>query len=202
MSQTPKSPWSTATAIASIDDLLELHDRDFVEAAYLIMLRRPVDPSGCAYFVRRLRLGYSRVALLDQMLKSPEANPQWEQVGRLRETLARYRAARRSLKGWWWLYNDPEVGKRRALMRIRALHNEVGRVGHEMRAAVAELRCEQKSMHELVLTLLQSMPERNAPQRSPGAAGSLPPLHDRTTYDVREIDLSRSGHNVLKALRF
>lgn len=187
--------------VRSINDLMELYDAAFVEAAYHAMLRRGADPSGKEYYLRRLRAGYGRIAVLDQMSKGDEANPRWEEVSGLRRVLHRYRAARRSLGGWWWLLTDAEVGRSRRFRRVRTLNNAVGRLRQETVQALASMQRDQEVLRDLMLTLLQS---------GSGQGGASGPRHgsniveeprNRTAYDVRELDLSRSGRAVLRSLR-
>jgi hypothetical protein len=55
-----------------IKDVLTLHDADFVRAAYRLVLKREVDPSGEQTYVSLLRAGYDRCRLLGDLATSEE----------------------------------------------------------------------------------------------------------------------------------
>jgi Domain of unknown function (DUF4214) len=55
-----------------INDFMHLHDKAFVNAAYLAILRRQPDPAGAEYYSNRIRSGVSRQNILAQLLQSPE----------------------------------------------------------------------------------------------------------------------------------
>jgi hypothetical protein len=58
---------------ASLGELLELHDEDFVRAAYLLILGRAGDTEGRAFYVRRIRSGARREEIVVEMASSVEA---------------------------------------------------------------------------------------------------------------------------------
>ena len=55
-----------------LTDFLVLHDRNFVRAAYLAVLRREPDPQGAENYLTLVRAGEHKAKLLDQFLKSDE----------------------------------------------------------------------------------------------------------------------------------
>ena len=57
----------------SLKALLQLHDSQFVECAYLTLLRRQPDAEGLNYYLGRIRGGVSKIQILGQLLNSPEA---------------------------------------------------------------------------------------------------------------------------------
>ena len=63
---------NASTASASLEELLSLHDSQFITAAYLTILKRPVDDDGLAGYLRHLRDGMSKAELLAVLARSPE----------------------------------------------------------------------------------------------------------------------------------
>jgi hypothetical protein len=58
---------------SSLAELLSLEGRDFVRSAYANVLGREADPEGEVYYAHRLAGGHSKVEILHQMRRSPEA---------------------------------------------------------------------------------------------------------------------------------
>jgi cell division protein FtsL len=56
-----------------VQDFSHFHDNEFLQAAYLAVLRRSPDPLGEKYYLDKIRGGASRVRILAQLLKSSEA---------------------------------------------------------------------------------------------------------------------------------
>lgn len=83
----------------SLAGLLSLQNEDFVEAAYEAVLGRDSDPVGRAYYIARLRTGYSKLSVLHQLRGSgePQHGPATPGLSR---ALFRYRLGRLPLIGW------------------------------------------------------------------------------------------------------
>ena len=62
-----------SSGIYQLNDFLCLYDKEFVQAAYVAILKRPVDPQGLTYYLQRVRSGVSKERILAQILKSTEA---------------------------------------------------------------------------------------------------------------------------------
>jgi hypothetical protein len=56
-----------------LDELISLPGDDFVRAAYLTILGRALDEEGQGHYRRRLRQGFSKAAVLDDLIRSKEA---------------------------------------------------------------------------------------------------------------------------------
>lgn len=83
----------------SLARLLSLQNEEFVEAAYEAVLGRDPDTEGHAYYLARLRSGYSKLSVLFQLRGSGESRHRPDVPG-LSRTLARYRLGRLPLIGW------------------------------------------------------------------------------------------------------
>lgn len=56
-----------------IRDFYNIHDAEFVQVAYLAILKRSPDTLGERYYLNRIRSGISKENILIQIIKSPEA---------------------------------------------------------------------------------------------------------------------------------
>ncbi|MEJ7933112.1 DUF4214 domain-containing protein [Sphingobium sp. AN558] len=196
-------------SIRSVVDLMEWFDRPFVELAYRVMLKRPPDPEGMRYYLKRLRAGHSRTAVLDQLWKSPESDPLWDQVRDLEATLTRFRKSRRFLTGAWLRWSDPEIGTRASFRRARSRDNMLGHIRHDIRDASNALAAGQDSLRELATTLLNQqnvllasgLHAQGLAQAPAKVAGAPHNPRLRSVYDVRDVDLSSSGRRTMNTLR-
>ena len=59
-------------AAESVEQLLSLHDDEFVRCAYLTVLRRPADTGGFANYLAELRQGTAKEKILVELADSPE----------------------------------------------------------------------------------------------------------------------------------
>jgi len=83
----------------SLAGLLSLQNEEFVDSAYDAILGRDPDDEGRAYYVARLRTGYSKLSVLGQLRSSDEPllGPG---VPGLARAISRYRLGRLPLIGW------------------------------------------------------------------------------------------------------
>ncbi|TPG51625.1 DUF4214 domain-containing protein [Sphingomonas glacialis] len=185
-------------SMTSIEKILQWHDTIFVEIAYHVMLQRPADTAGSTYYVDRLRRGRSRIEVLDQLGKSPEASPLLARVKGLEAALKAYRASRPLFAGFWRRWKDPEIGNRAAFARARAMTNSLERTRQEIILAFGDLLAAQRDLSLLVSR--QSV----APAASTESARTIPVSHVPrvvTIADVREIDFHSNERRVFHALR-
>ncbi|MDV3096570.1 FkbM family methyltransferase [Burkholderia cenocepacia] len=125
--QPPQSRTTTAMdTIEHVDQLLDMHEGAFVQAAYRALLGREPDLEGLRYYLGRLRQGYEKSDLIAQIATSPEArtNGKAELPG-VSLILARKRSANR------W-YKRLFTGDRHAARQINRLESELGRLGRQI----------------------------------------------------------------------
>lgn len=182
----------------SVIELLDMHDTKFVEKTYEVIFNRQPDPGGLTYYVGRLRTGYSKISVLDQFSKSPEAGMAQVTVSGLREKLNEYRSARRSIWGLWARRYHPVFGMAPRLRSARALENAVGRGREDMLTACQRLSAESEILRGLIYTLMEQRSiTTDAVVSQPDQTNAL---RARTIADVREFDLPVIGRNILSAL--
>ncbi|WP_081072604.1 FkbM family methyltransferase [Burkholderia cepacia] len=125
--QPPQSRTTTAMdTIEHVDQLLDMHDGAFVQAAYRTLLGREPDLEGLRYYLGRLRQGYEKSDLIAQIATSPEArtNGRAELPG-ISLVLARKRSANR------W-YKRLFTGDRHAARQLNRLESELDRLGRQV----------------------------------------------------------------------
>ncbi|MDP2368657.1 DUF4214 domain-containing protein [Rhodoferax sp.] len=87
---------------ASVGDLLVLHGRMFLTAAYVALFKREPDPDGFARYIALLQSGASRTFVLTELFRSPEAREKGSEVRGLVKAIAQYEKAQRKSWGGWY----------------------------------------------------------------------------------------------------
>lgn len=198
---------SGGKARITFTEVMRLYDEAFVKAAYLLILGRVADPNGLEYYAGRLRRGYSRISVLDQLTKSSEALEDWKKQPGLDEAIKRFRTSRR-LKGWRLALTDTELGRTPSLRRARVLQNSVAGQRHHLEESLAKLSEQHEVVRHMVTQLghdqLQSDDDGLSRTRE-GAhrrASRTPHLRSRRLHEIRSMDLSSSARSVLDDLQF
>jgi hypothetical protein len=114
----------------SIDDLLNLNDVEFIEAAYQTILLRPMDVDGLDTYLARLHDGEPRTNILAALMNSDEAKAKSPQLPWSPEELRSYAASRRTAWERW---------------PFRAI--SPGEGARELRWARREIQAAQKKLH-------------------------------------------------------
>lgn len=169
----------------SFPEMMNLHDELFVEAAFRAVLGREVDANGLQYYVGRLRKGFSRISVVDQLVRSPEARTNWSKLSGLEPEIGRYRRAM-GLKGWRLALRDPELGRLPAHRRTRMIQNSLGAQRQLLEEALQ--RVEAGAHQHPAVTQLPSLLASSGTHRHAGEL-QLGALSPRSINDVRRIDL-------------
>ena len=91
LSHLPKSKTDKAQNLA---ELLQYHDRQFIECAYLTLLGRHPDITGMKYYLGRLQSGVSKIQILDQILSSTEGKRSSANLPGLRTAIQRFKLSK------------------------------------------------------------------------------------------------------------
>ena len=75
----------------TLDDLLQCHDRQFVESAYRLILGRNADTEGLQFYLTRLRSGIKKLEIVSELSKSDEALARGGALKGLRSSLRWHR---------------------------------------------------------------------------------------------------------------
>jgi predicted SAM-dependent methyltransferase len=76
---------------ATLDDLLQCHDRQFVESAYRLVFARRADAEGFRFYLARLRGGIKKLDIVRELSKSDEALARGRELQVLRGSLRWHR---------------------------------------------------------------------------------------------------------------
>lgn len=197
-----------ARSARSVAALFEWSDVPFLELAYRVMLRRPMDAEGQDYYLRRLRYGHSRTAILDQLRKAPEADPLWHQIKDLQAVLDRYRQSRRFFAGAWLRWTDPDIGTTPAIIRSRILENALGRMRQDTAEGHSHVRAEQVAIQEKTNIALRQLSILRSENFSAKQDSVSMPVHDTQhqesagIFDWTSMDLSATSARVAEAMKF
>lgn len=179
----------------SFDYLMELHDEDFVQAAYELLLKRKADITGIRYYTQRLRRGYSRASVLKQLVDSSEIRTDWRKIEGLAEEIDRYRRSR-TLWGWRSTLNDLELGRTLAQRQARILQNNLGAQRRLLSHATREIH---RDVTELLNQAQTPENERAIDDRS---AHRFQPPRPRSISEIREADLPDHIRTFVRQLDF
>jgi FkbM family methyltransferase len=80
--------------ITNLNELLDLFDEDFVRAAYLAVLGRPVDPGGLTNYLTQIRRGEPKQNIISELATSAEGRNRSHQMRDLPELIKQYRPRR------------------------------------------------------------------------------------------------------------
>lgn len=120
--------------VYQLAEFLVLHDRSFVRAAYLAILRREPDPDGAENYLTQVRSGEHKAKLLSQFLDSPEARQHRTQIHGLQAHLRIIRLCELPIVGRFLsaLFFMATVNSH--LRDLRVLENHVIRIAEESQA--------------------------------------------------------------------
>lgn len=119
------------TANSAIE-LMELHDREFVDCAYWTLLGRAADLDGLAHYRGHLRRGTPKAQLLWHLARSGEGQAHGASLPGLKAVFRLYRRARLPLFGWFFVLVGQAEGTSRAARRRRALENSIWAVEQDL----------------------------------------------------------------------
>jgi hypothetical protein len=112
----------TSTEPSGVQDLLLLDDDDFLRAAYRVLLEREPDPEGRSIYSDLVRSGVSKMYVIRELYRSPEASTKSIRLPGLARALQHYeKANRRTWVGWYYRNVKGVESDVPAEIRIRAL---------------------------------------------------------------------------------
>lgn len=125
---------ATAPVVAadSLQTLLRYQGQQFVECAYLTLLKRPADPEGLNYYLSRLLAGVPKIRILGQFIASPEAKTEGVSIPGLRSAVRWYRIAQVPLLGMGIRCCREIEGNSVAECRLRAVEQRIFRLGQDV----------------------------------------------------------------------
>jgi hypothetical protein len=121
-----------ANGIYEFEDFEAQHDRSFVRAVYVAILRRDPDREGENFYLQQLRSGYSKAKLLNTILRSAEAKKAHTVVRGLATQLLWIRACEFPVLGRLVAAVLFMVSINEHMRDLRALENHVIRLAEEL----------------------------------------------------------------------
>lgn len=161
---------------ASLFDLLQRHDLDFVSCAFVTLLGREPDPTGQEYYVRRLRAGVAKSKLLWQIRRSREGQAHNPAIAGLDRYLKRASWGRLPLIGWIARKALKTEADDRLATLQRAVLNELG----ALREQVATLPTARARSKKKGQNLMESTEEEQLLEQVKRTL----PNSARTSFDV------------------
>lgn len=125
----------TSDAVSTLNELLKRHNNEFVEYAYLTLLKRAPDPEGYKFYLALLRAGVPKIQILGQLLYSSEARAGGVELPGLRGAVRKQKIARLPLVGTVLRLFVEVEGNSVFENRLRAVEQQVFMLGHELRLA-------------------------------------------------------------------
>ena len=113
------------TTISTLPELLACNDQQFVHCAYETLLRREPDPEGMAYYLGRLRTGFSKMTVVAQLRLSDEGKNYVPDLPDLDAAIKRHQKGRYPLIGWFFRQFSNMDGDSSSERRLRAIQNQI-----------------------------------------------------------------------------
>lgn len=109
----------------TLSELCACSDADFIDQAYQSILGRAADPVGRSHYLERLRTGWSKLTILQQLRQSAEGRKANLDVPGLEAALRRHGASTNLLIGWLVRLFTKREGDTRAERTQRAIANQL-----------------------------------------------------------------------------
>ena len=144
----------TASTLA---ELLDHHDRRFVQCAYHTLLHREPDDQGMTYYLDRLRKGYSKMQLVAQLCLSKEGKTQTTQLTGLALAIQDYRRAQNPFLGIIFKWLKGTEGDGPIERKLRSISNQIFLLNDDNNHRFNQLETTLTSLHNLVVQQTQAI---------------------------------------------
>lgn len=114
---------SEALSITTLNELLASNGQQFVRSAFQTILGREPDPEGLAYYLTRLRAGYSKMRTVQQLRMSKEGYANEARLPGLDAAISRYRRGHYIAIGWLFRLIDGTESNHPIERKLRAIEN-------------------------------------------------------------------------------
>ena len=113
------------TTASTLPELLAYNDQDFVQCAYQSILGREPDSEGMAYYLSRLRTGYSKMRIVAQLRFSNEGRKTAAQLTGLDTAIQHYQKEKLPLIGWLFRSFNRSDGNSPTERSLRSIENHL-----------------------------------------------------------------------------
>lgn len=109
------------STIVTIDEIIALHDDDFINTAYRLLLKRNPDPEGFQYYLNRIRKGIKKIDILDQLRTSSEGKKYSKSLVGLDNVIRQYKRSQWPIVGGLLTSNQTKAMQ----LKLQALKNKL-----------------------------------------------------------------------------
>lgn len=113
------------TTVNILDELISLHDQDFVQSAYQILLDRAPDPEGLHYYLARIRKGISKEEIVAQLGQSSECKSRKVKIAGLNKLIKHHRRLKTPFLGMFLRLLGPKKVERDIQQKLRVIENKL-----------------------------------------------------------------------------
>lgn len=187
--------------ITSVPQLLALHDRTFVHAAYWSVLGRQPEPAGESFYLARLRSGVHKLQILKQMRRSAEGRAFVPAVAGLDRAIRRHVWATRPIIGPIVRLLTGEDGNGAMHRQLRVLVNVIGGMQAEQAGVPAELAGLRGDQAALAAALQNVTANGIMPQHPAHSDGAAPPQPPSLQLAPMPTALDSAERRILSSLQ-
>ncbi len=174
----------------TLDELLGLQDRAFVDCAYRTILKRPPDPQGLAHYLAHIRKGIPKTRILMQLRHSREGKRQALRLKGLDAAIRRYRRTQWVFVGGLFRMFDTKTEGDRAIDRsFRVLENRNFLLGEESARRFDRLEKGLASLYRLVETRPHAAVQDHTPKQATNIFAQSPESEDLDGLSPRARDI-------------
>jgi hypothetical protein len=117
-------------SITTLDELLACNGQKFVRSAFQTILGREPDPEGLAYYIARLRAGYSKMRTVQQLRLSKEGFANEVRLPGLDAAISRYKRGQYIAVGWLFRLFDGTESNHPTQRKLRGMENQLWLLSH------------------------------------------------------------------------
>jgi FkbM family methyltransferase len=148
---------SPSTPASTLSELLAWHDQQFVVCAYQTLFGREPDPEGLAYYLGRLRSGFSKIQMLAQLRLSKEGKSRATTIPKLDEAIQQHQRGQYPLIGWLFRQSDDGSGSESIHRKLRAIENQILVLNEASNLRFNQMETAFTGLHQLILNQSQTV---------------------------------------------
>lgn len=142
--------------VKHIVELFALDGRDFINEAYLNLLKREPDEHGLMYYLGRLAQGQSKAAVIVQLAKSSESRP-LEEIPGLKKLMVDFKRSKKLFWRWFGRGSQVEVAIYTAMIKLAEIDAQLARMNQKMGSLEETLRIAASDYNQKMENLLHAI---------------------------------------------
>lgn len=148
---------SPSTPASTLNELLAWHDQQFVICAYQTLFGRAPDSEGLAYYLGRLRSGFSKIQMLAQLRLSKEGKSRATTLPKLDRAIRQHQRGQYPLIGWLFKQPDDGSGRESIHRKLRAIENQMLILNEASDHRFNQMETAFAGLHQLILNQSQTV---------------------------------------------